>query len=204
MATAVTVTSTTTTTRTNNTNTTTTTTTTKIMSPRSSPIPSPPLNPSPAITAYKVYNLGSAKLDREARRQTPDLARLVAHANIIDNVRRWSRTVAIPTENVVVEVDPFDDSASSDEDPEDDAEVGTVAVFDFSPDEDEDETTKEFVENIVMEEPKPNQVVTSTAPRRRPPPPPPTTSTYDIKDHSWRQARPVMIRETAIEVDEDD
>ncbi|KIV93458.1 hypothetical protein PV10_04670 [Exophiala mesophila] len=200
MAAVVTVTSTTTTTHTNNTN-----TTTKTMSPRSSPIPSPPLNPSPAITAYKVYSLGSAKLDREARRQTPDLGRLVAHANIIDNVRRWSRTVAIPTENVVVEVDPFDDSNSSDEDLEDDAEVGTVAVFDFSPDEDEDDvTTKEFVENIVLEEPKPNQVVASTAPRRRPPPPPPTTSTYDIKDHSWRQARPVMIRETAIEVDEDD
>lgn len=181
---------TTTTTTTTNTNTNTNTTTTTTMSP------------SPAITAYKVYNLGSAKLDREARRQTPDLGRLVAHANIIDSVRRWSRTVAVPTENVVVEVDPFDDSAS-DEDVEDDLEVGTVAVFDFAPDDTKDWSDQtEFIENIVLEEPKSNQ--TTPAPKRRPPPPPPTTSTYDIKDHSWRQARPVMIRETAIEVDSDD
>jgi hypothetical protein len=31
--------------------------------------------------------------------------------------------------------------------------------------------------------------------KRRPPPPPRSTATYDIKNQTWRQNRPVMVRE---------
>lgn len=160
---------------------------------------------NPAITAYKVYHLSSVKLDREARRQTPDLGRLVAHANIIDSVRRWSREVAVPTETVLVDSDPFEDSAS-DEDVEEDAEVGEVAVFEFEQDNSKDWSSEsDSVKNVVVEETKSSSNALPS-PKRRPPPPPPTvaSSTYDIKDQSWRQNRPVMIRETAVEVDADD
>lgn len=164
---------------------------------------------NPAITAYKVYHLSSVKLDREARRQTPDLGRLVAHATIIDNVRRWSRSTAVPTEAVVIDSDPFEDSAS-DEDLDSDCDVGEVAVFDF-----DDEKSKEWSGH--SQDAKTYEITTTTiviehdsksdigpAPRRRPPPPPPTTSTYNIKDQSWRQNRPVTVRESAVEVDGDD
>lgn len=163
---------------------------------------------NPAITAYKVYHLSSVKLDREARRQTPDLARLVAHATIIDNVRRWSRTTAVPTEAVVVESDPFEDSAS-DEDLDSDCDVGEVAVFEFDEDESkqwsghsQDAKTYEIHSSIVEEHGSEKNAV--PAPKRRPPPPPPSTSTYDIKNQSWRQNRPVTVSETAVEVDGDD
>jgi hypothetical protein len=164
---------------------------------------------NPAITAYKVYHLSSVKLDREARRQTPDLGRLVAHATIIDNVRRWSRTTAVPTEAVVVESDPFEDSAS-DEDFDSDCDVGEVAVFEFDEDESKEWSghsqntgkTYEITSTIVEDHESESKSV--PAPKRRPPPPPPSSSTYDIKNQSWRQNRPVMVRETAVEVDGDD
>ncbi|KAK5060236.1 hypothetical protein LTR84_010121 [Exophiala bonariae] len=163
---------------------------------------------NPAITAYKVYHLSSVKLDREARRQTPDLARLVAHATIIDNVRRWSRTTAVPTEAVVVESDPFEDSAS-DEDLDSDCDVGEVAVFEFDEEESkewsghsQDAKVYEIHSTIVEEHDSKSNPV--PAPKRRPPPPPPSSSTYDIKNQGWRQNRPVTVRETAVEVDGDD
>lgn len=172
-------------------------------------VPSNYSGPNPAITAYKVYHLSSVKLDREARRQTPDLGRLVAHATIIDNVRRWSRTTAVPTEAVVIESDPFEDSAS-DEDLDSDCDVGEVAVFEFDEDESKEwsghsqDTTKtyEITTSIVVEHEPESKTV--PAPKRRPPPPPPSSSTYDIKNQSWRQNRPVTVRETAVEVDSDD
>jgi hypothetical protein len=60
---------------------------------------------NPAITAYQVYHLSSAKLDREACRQTPDLGCLVAHSTIIDNVCRWRRNTTVSTKEVREEVD---------------------------------------------------------------------------------------------------
>jgi len=40
--------------------------------------------------------------------------------------------------------------------------------------------------------------------KRQPPPPPHSTSTYDIKNQTWRQNRPVMVRERALKVEADD
>ncbi|KAH0848466.1 hypothetical protein AYO21_00753 [Fonsecaea monophora] len=173
---------------------------------------------NPAIQAYKVYHLSQTKLDRECRRQTPDLHRIVLHASIVDNVRRWSRDLATPSETVVVDSesdtdsDPFEDSAS-DEEYEDASSVDQIAIFDCEVD---DETTIEqqsqsngkvyAVQTGVVQcgENKDSQSSSAPAsPRRRAPPPPPSTakSTYD---QSWKQNRPVTVRETAIDVEGDD
>jgi len=174
---------------------------------------------NPAITAYKVYHLGQAKLDVECRRQTPDLHRIVAHASIVDSVRRWSRTVAEPTETVLVDSDsegdsdPFDDCWSSEDDAEDAVNRAEVTIFDCDVD-DEDKpahsrTEKVYEINAGVVDHSPNQKPHSQAkycpsPRRAAPPPPTNSPVYEIKDQSWRQNRPVTVRETAIEVDEDD
>ncbi|KAK4941092.1 hypothetical protein LTR10_018892 [Elasticomyces elasticus] len=162
---------------------------------------------SPAITAYKVYHLGQAKLDTECRRQTPDLRRIVCHASIVDSVRRWSRDLAEPAETVVVdsssdeESDPFED-----EDLEDDpVNSGEVAIFDGDVDDDalvinnSHSNTKSCEINAGVV--KHISTKTSSSPQRRPPPPP---SQYEIKNSTWRQNRPVIVRETTIEVSEDD
>ncbi|KAI1624683.1 hypothetical protein EDD37DRAFT_649027 [Exophiala viscosa] len=164
---------------------------------------------NPAITAYKVYHLGQFKLDTECRRQTPDLRRIVCHASIVDSVRRWSRDLAEPVETVVVdsssdeESDPFEDSYSSEEDLEDDA--GEVAIYDGDVDDDAlvitnaQSNAKSFEINAgIVQHIATN---TSSSPRKRPPPPP---SQYEVKDSSWRHNRPLIVRETTVEVGEDD
>ncbi|KIW33572.1 uncharacterized protein PV07_00411 [Cladophialophora immunda] len=176
---------------------------------------------NPAIQAYKVYHLSQTKLDRECRRQTPDLHRIVLHASIVDNVRRWSRDLATPSETVVVDSesdtdsDPFEDSAS-DEEYEDAMSVDDqVAIFDCEVD---DDTT---IEQQSQTNPKVYAVQTGVVPpvetkdapsnsapasprRRAPPPPSAANSTYELNGQSWKQNRPVTVRETAIEVDGDD
>lgn len=170
---------------------------------------------NPAITAYKVYHLGQAKLDNECRRQTPDLRRIVCHASIVDSVRRWSRDLAEPVETVVVdsssdeESDPFEDCYSSEEDLEEDPVIsGDVAIFDADVDDDthvinnQQSNDKSFEINAGVVDHVQNVVSkTSTSPKRRPPPPP---SKYEFKDQTWRQNRPIVVRETTIEVGEDD
>ena len=163
---------------------------------------------SPAITAYKVYHLGQSKLDTECRRQTPDLRRIVCHASIVDSVRRWSRDLAEPAETVVVdsssdeESDPFEDSYSSEEDLED---AGEVAIYDADVDDDtlvmnhSRSNAKSFEINAGVVQHIATK--TSSSPRRRPPPPP---SNYEVKDSSWRGNRPIIVRETTVEVGEDD
>lgn len=174
---------------------------------------------NPAIQAYKVYHLSQTKLDSECRRQTPDLHRIVLHASIVDNVRRWSRDLAIPSETVVVDSDsdtdsdPFDDSASED-DCEDAVAIGQVAIFDCDMDDDTtietsetSATTKvyEVQTAVVHVENNDSQSKNVPAPKRRAPPPPVAReSTYEIKDQCWRQNRPVVVKETTIEVEADD
>lgn len=171
---------------------------------------------NPAITAYKVYHLGQAKLDNECRRQTPDLRRIVCHASIVDSVRRWSRELAEPVETVVVdsssdeESDPFEDCYSSEEDLEEDPVAsGDVAIFDADVDDDahainhSQSDSKSFEINAGVVDHVQNVASKTTAsPKRRPPPPP--SSTYEIKDQRWRSNRPIVVRETTIEVGEDD
>ncbi|KIW21015.1 hypothetical protein PV08_01594 [Exophiala spinifera] len=169
---------------------------------------------NPAITAYRVYHLGQTKLDRECRRQTPDLHRIVAHASIVDSVRRWSRDIAEPSETVLVESssdeedsDPFEDCyEDSNEYP---AQDGDVAIFDCDI-EDEDahiidaatqQDLKHYGVNTHVVE-KTSKSNAPASPNRRPPPPPSTK--HNSRDHSWRQSRPIMIRETPVEVDEDE
>ncbi|EXJ76797.1 uncharacterized protein A1O5_01305 [Cladophialophora psammophila CBS 110553] len=175
---------------------------------------------NPAIQAYKVYHLSQTKLDRECRRQTPDLHRIVLHASIVDNVRRWSRDLATPSETVVVDSesdtdsDPFEDSAS-DEEYEDAMPVDQVAIFDCEVDDDttieqqSQSTGKVYAVQSGMLQPVDNKDSQSksapASPRRRAPPPPSAAnSTYELHDQSWKQNRPVTVRETAIEVDGDD
>jgi hypothetical protein len=187
-------------------------------------------SPNPAITAYKVYHLGQAKLDVECRRQTPDLHRIVAHASIVDSVRRWSRDVAEPAETVLVDSDsdadsdPFEDSSSDDDDDmmEDALPLGDVTIFDCEVDDDHDassttteihQTDKVYTINAGVvtraetrdrDSTKTKPQSKSSSPRRPPPPPPSDSTTYEIKGQNWRRNRPVTVRETAVEVDEDD
>jgi len=165
---------------------------------------------NPAITAYKVYHLGQSKLDTECRRQTPDLRRIVCHASIVDSVRRWSRDLAEPAETVVVdsssdeESDPFEDSYLE-EDLDDPVNAGEVAIFDADIDDDalvmdnSQSNAKSFEINAGVVQ----HIATKTSsnPRRRPPPPPPN---YEVKHSSWRGNRPIIVRETTVEVGEDD
>lgn len=160
---------------------------------------------NPAIQAYKVYHLSQTKLDKECRRQTPDLHRIVLHASIVDNVRRWSRDMATPSETVVVDSDsdtdsdPFDDSASDEE--ADDA----VAIFDIEVDDDttiesQVQATGKVTYRVQHVEDKDSKK-SSSSPKRRAPAPPPN---YEMKSQSRKPNRPVIVRETAIEVDGDD
>ncbi|OAP62917.1 hypothetical protein AYL99_02144 [Fonsecaea erecta] len=176
---------------------------------------------NPAIQAYKVYHLSQTKLDRECRRQTPDLHRIVLHASIVDNVRRWSRDLATPSEAVVIESesdtdsDPFEDSASDEEEYEDAMSADQVAIFDCEVDDDmtieqQSHTNGKVyavqtgvVQHVEAKDAQSNSAPAS--PRRRAPPPPSAASTaYEPNDQSWKQNRPVTVRETAIEVDGDD
>ncbi|KIX08567.1 uncharacterized protein Z518_03223 [Rhinocladiella mackenziei CBS 650.93] len=166
---------------------------------------------NPAIQAYKVYHLSQAKLDVECRRQIPDLHRIVAHASIVDSVRRWSRDLAEPTE--IVPVDPDSDADSDpleDCHPEDESgkPVRQVVLFDADVDDAAQfheiragSKVMEIHTTLVQSNEKSNLI---PSPQRRPPPPPPKASTYDLKDQSWRQTRPVVVRETAVEVTEED
>ncbi len=156
---------------------------------------------NPAIQAYKVYHLSQTKLDKECRRQTPDLHRIVLHASIVDNVRRWSRDMTTPSETVVVDSDsdtdsdPFDDSAS-DEEAED-----AVAIFDIEVDD--DITIEDQVQAVgkvtyqVQHVENKDSKKSSSSPKRRAPAPP---SNHDMKSQSRKQNRPVIVRETAVEV----
>ncbi|KAK5265951.1 hypothetical protein LTR99_004862 [Exophiala xenobiotica] len=181
-----------------------------------------PNSTNPAITAYRVYHMGQTKLDIECRRQTPDLHKIVAHASIVDSVRRWSRDIAEPSETVLVDSssdedsDPYEDGFEDDDDKEEDpVRAGDVAIFDCDVGvdaEDEDHhvinsqqtQTKSFEINAGIVQHVENKTISRTplSPKRRPPPPP--SSKYEFKDQSWRQNRPIMVSETAIEVDEDD
>lgn len=171
---------------------------------------------NPAVTAYRVYHLGQSKLDNECRRQTPDLHRIVAHASIVDNVRRWSRDLVEPSETVLVDSssddeddsDPFEDCYEQDN--EYAAQAGDVAIFDCDI-EDEDahvmdaaqqQDLKAYGINARLVKKDSSEPNAPARPNRRPPPPPSTK--YELKDQSWRQNRPILVRETAVEVDEDD
>jgi len=154
---------------------------------------------NPAIQAYKVYHLSQTKLDRECRRQTPDLHRIVLHASIVDNVRRWSRDLATPAETVVVDSesdtdsDPFDDSASDEEC--DDA----VAIFDIEVDDDstieqQSQATSKVTYQVQHVENKDSKKSKSKK----------SSTNYDLKTQSRKQNRPVVVREVAVEVDGDD
>ncbi|ETI21418.1 hypothetical protein G647_07765 [Cladophialophora carrionii CBS 160.54] len=165
-----------------------------------------PTSSNPAIHAYKVYHLSQTKLDKECRRQTPDLHRIVLHASIVDNVRRWSRDLATPSETVVVDSDsdtdsdPFDDSASS-EDEADDA----VAIFDIEVDDntiiEEQTQASGKITYQVQHVEKQHSKSSPAAPKRRAPEPP---KKHEMKSQAWKQNRPVTVRETAIEVDGED
>jgi hypothetical protein len=174
---------------------------------------------NPALTAYKVYHLSQMKLDNECRRQTPDLHRIVAHASIVDNIRRWSREVSEPLETVLVDSasdtdsDPFEDPAS-DEDSEDPSTFGQVSVYDDDMEdhaqlqsyEADDNTTVHTIplddtQQTSEDDRKSKSKSTIPRPNRQPPPPP---SIYEYKSQTWRQNRPILVKETAIEVDEDD
>ncbi|EXJ55861.1 hypothetical protein A1O7_08792 [Cladophialophora yegresii CBS 114405] len=161
---------------------------------------------NPAMQAYKVYHLSQTKLDKECRRQTPDLHRIVLHASIVDNVRRWSRDLATPSETVLVDSDsdtdsdPFDDSASSgDEADADDA----VAIFDIEGDDDTVivEQTQASGKVTYQVQHVENSKSSPAAPKRRAPAPP---TKHELKAQAWKQNRRVTVRETAIEVDSDD
>ncbi|KAJ9644905.1 hypothetical protein H2204_001367 [Knufia peltigerae] len=168
---------------------------------------------NPAITAYRVYHLGQSKLDNECRRQTPDLHRIVAHASIVDSVRRWSRDLAEPSETVLVDSssededsDPFED-CYEEEDNEYTAQGGDVAIFDCDiGDEDAHviDATQQDLKAFGLDTTTSQTTTAPASPKRRPPPPPSTK--YELQDQSFvsKQNRPVMIRETAVEVDEDD
>ena len=171
---------------------------------------------NPALQAYRVYHLSQRKLDTECRRGTPDLHRLVVHASIVENVRRWSREITEPAETILVESDsdadsdPFEDSASDDEF-EDVVAAGEVAIFDCEVDDDaqivvpESESKTLEIGTGVVQHVEDKTKSSVPKPKRHPPPPPTATSTYEFKDQScWRQSRPVLVRETAIEVGEDD
>jgi len=58
-----------------------------------------------ALTAYRLFCLSRRKLGHEEARQTPDLHRLVAHALMLDNIRRWSRE---PTTKAAQTVDEWE------------------------------------------------------------------------------------------------
>jgi hypothetical protein len=163
---------------------------------------------NPAIQAYKVYHLSQTKLDRECRRQTPDLHRIVLHASIVDNVRRWSHDLAKPAETVVVDSDsdadsdPFDDSASSDDEIED-----NVAIFDCEVDDEntiiESETGGKVTYTVTTSkaqhvENKAKKSSNSSSKKST------KSSRHDVKSQTWKASRPVTVRETAIEVDADD
>merc|ERR1712000_758332 len=162
-----------------------------------------PTSTNPAITAYRVYHMGQAKLDNECRRQTPDLHRIVAHASLVDSVRRWSRDLAEPSETVLVDSssdedsDPFEDCF---EEEDDDAEDEDHHVINSQSQSKSFEINAGIVHHVQNE--KKTQSRTPLSPKRRPPPPP--SSKYEFKDQPWRQNRPITVSETAIEVDEDD
>jgi hypothetical protein len=152
---------------------------------------------NPAITAHQVYHLSSAKLDREACRQTPNLGRLVAHSTIIDNVRRLRPNTAVSTEAVQEEIVK-------------DYDVGEAAIFEFDKygakkmSGHARSTSKAFeISTTDAEEQKSNPKIIPAL-KRRPPPPPRSTATYDIRNQTWRQNRPVMVRERALKVEADD
>lgn len=165
----------------------------------------PTTSSNPAIQAYKVYHLSQTKLDKECRRQTPDLHRIVLHASIVDNVRRWSRDLATPAETVVVDSDsdtdsdPFDDSASSDEDAED-----AVAIFDIEVDDDttieqQGQAAGKVTYHVQHVENKDSKKSSSSKRRSGQ-----TPTKHELKSQTWKQNRPVTVRETAVEVDGDD
>jgi hypothetical protein len=161
-------------------------------------------SPSTAKTAHQVYQLASAKLNGEACRRTPDLGRLVAHATIIDNIRRWSRSTAVSIDQVLVEPEPVEDSASEEQIGED-CDVGGAPVFEF-----EKYIAKEWcsharstakVYEISTHDAEEQKFNPKSRPelKRRLPLPLSWTSTYDNKNQAWSQNRPVMVRERAVE-----
>jgi hypothetical protein len=98
------------------------------------------------------------------------------------------------------ESDPSEDCYSSEEDLE-------VAIFDADVDDDahvinQQSDNKCFEINAgVVDHVEIVASKTSSSPKRRPPPPP---SHYELKDSRWRQNRPIVVRETTVEVGEDD
>lgn len=110
--------------------------------------------------------------------------------------------------------DPFEDP-TSDEDSEDAVTMGEVKIYDDdnvdASDQNQSSDPDSHVHNIQTHaaqqtENRKTESVTipKPSPKRRPPPPPPATSLYELKWQSWRENRPVLIKETAIEVEEDD
>merc|ERR1712059_39007 len=109
---------------------------------------------------------GQAKLDNECRRQTPDLHRIVAHASLVDSVRRWSRDLAEPSETVLV-----DSSSDEDSDPfEDCFEEEDHHVINSQSQSKSFEINAGIVHHVQNE--KKTQSRTPLSPKRRPPPPP--------------------------------
>jgi len=166
----------------------------------------PSTSSNPAIQAYKVYHLSQVKLDKECRSQTPDLRRIVCHASIVDNVRRWSRDLATPAETVVVDSesdtdsDPFEDSSSDDD--IDEAE-DAVAIFDIDVDdettiEEQAQATGKVTYTVQHVEDKDSKKSSSSKKRSQ------QASKHELKSQTWKKNRPITIRETAIEVDADD
>ncbi|KAK5044391.1 hypothetical protein LTR84_011302 [Exophiala bonariae] len=161
-------------------------------------------SPSPAKKAHQVYQLASAKLNGEACRRTPDLGRLVAHATIIDNIRRWSRSTAGSIDQVLVEPEPVEGSASEERIGEGYDVVG-AAAFEF-----ENNIAKEWsgharstamVSEISAHDAEEQKFNPKNRPelKRRLPLPLSWTSTCDNKNQAWSQDRPVIVRERAVE-----
>jgi hypothetical protein len=90
---------------------------------------------------------------------------------------------------------------------DEDCDVGDVAGFEFDNVyakewSDHARSTSKVIEISTnnAKEQKSNLKKVSTS-KRRPPLPPRSNSTYDIKNQIWRQNRPVMVRERAVEVE---
>ena len=169
-----------------------------------------PTSPNPAIHAYKVYCLSQTKLDRECRRQTPDLHRIILHASIVDNIRRWSCDLATLCEPMAVDSDsdtdhdPFDDSASS----EDDETEDTVAIIDIEANDDSSvvqcrATSKVTCQVQHIENMTSNTQSSSSAPQCRGPAPS-TQNKMKTQTQKQKQNRPIIVRETVVEVDNHD
>ena len=170
---------------------------------------------NPAIQAYKVYHLSQVKLDRECRRQTPDLHRIVLHASIVDNVRRWSNDVTTPSETVIVDSDsendsdPFDESASSEDDDCEDA----VAIFDIEVDDDSKilEHTQAtgkvscHVQHVEKKDSKKDSKKSTSKSKSQSKSKSKSkiSTDYELKSQSWKRNRPVTVQETVVEVDGD-